>query len=89
MEAITQHEIDENIKNFHRDITQVLSEPYQLNIDHDDEGLPFEASIWTREEIDVSRTRLLDDHAQNWNLKLSFSATSTGRLSINFKQIQD
>ncbi|MAO42132.1 MAG: hypothetical protein CMF32_01630 [Leeuwenhoekiella sp.] len=84
METPTQHEIDENIRNFERGLTAILSEPYTLNIEHNDEGLPDKASIYTRETIDTTQIDLLEDHADNWNLKLTFSATDTGRLSINF-----
>lgn len=89
METPTQHEIDENIRNFQRDLDKILSEPYTLNIEHLEEGLPYKANVYTRETIDTTQIDLLEDHADNWNLKLTFSATDTGRLSINFKLIED
>lgn len=89
METPTQHEIDENIRNFQRDLDKILSEPYTLNIEHLEEGLPYKANVYTRETIDTTQIDLLEDHAANWNLKLTFSATDTGRLSINFKIIED
>ncbi|MEZ7494480.1 hypothetical protein QO206_03220 [Leeuwenhoekiella aequorea] len=89
METLSQHEIDENIRNFNRETNEILSAPYELKVKHDDEGLPYEAAIYTREELEFDQIEKLDLIALNWNLKLSLSTTDTRRLSINFKRIED
>ena len=89
METLTQHEIDEQKMLWQNQIDKLLSEPYEMKTEQDDNGLICKAKILTREILDFEQMEKLDLTALTWNLKITLYATERGRLSINFKQIED
>lgn len=89
METMTEQELEYQKKQFLNEIDRSFTERYEILKEFNDEAIPVKVVVRTREEIDIFQILQLQDTGKSYGLKMTFSATDTGRLSINFKSDQN
>lgn len=88
LETMTEQESNLQIKQFLSEVERVFTERYEIKTTFNDEALPTDVKILTRETLDLEQLGLLDSICEGYQLKCTFNGTDRGRLSINLKQFE-